>query len=146
MSPSVANPWAKHYQLPWENRANDRNLPLWLRVACLAYARHEANGHANFRRGQLSWILGTPPTGDKPFERVPRQRVIEAINRAIKFEWLDSESCTECLVVPGHAVQGGLGNPDRLCPVHERKRERRRERRHTARLHVVETGCPDDAM
>lgn len=132
---SVPNPWTRHYQIAWEERANDRNLPLWLRVACLAYARHEANGHANFRRGQLSWILGTPPQGDEPFKRVDSSTVGDAIKRAARYGWLSDDSCAECLVVPGHAIEGPQGNPRKPCAVHERKIALKRGR--TTRLRVV---------
>ena len=119
-------PWAKHYQAEWENRAADHTLSLWLRLACIAYARHEANGHANFKRGQLTWILGKPPMGDQPFQRVDRTIMHAAVKTAVKHGWLAEGSCTECLIVPGHAVKGGLGDPNKPCSVHERKRQRRR--------------------
>jgi hypothetical protein len=132
---SRKGPWTKHFQISWEDRAADCALPLWLRVACLAYARHEANGHANFRRGQLSWILGTPPKDGQPFKRPDRTAVRDAIERAIKFEWLTPESCSECLVVPGHSIEGPLGNPNKPCAVHERKYELQRSR--ATQLRVV---------
>jgi hypothetical protein len=96
----TANPWTRHYQAVWENRAADHTLPLWLRLACIAYARHEANGHANFKRGQLSWILGKPPDGNQPFKRVDRWTMQDALALAIRHGWLAEGSCTECLVVP----------------------------------------------
>lgn len=52
MSPAL-NTWAMHYQSVWEERAADPAYPLWCRVAWLAYARHKANGNANFQRGQI---------------------------------------------------------------------------------------------
>ncbi len=127
--------WTKHYQIVWEDRAADCELPLWLRASCLAYARHEANGHANFRRGQLSWILGTPPKDDKPFKRVDSSTIGDAIKRAVRYGWLADESCSECLVVPGHAVEGPTGNPHKPCAVHERKYGRKRNQ--TPKLVVV---------
>lgn len=93
----VHAPWAKHAQIEWENRAADTTLPLWLRVACLAYGRHEANGHANFGRG-----------------------------------WLAMGSCSECLIVPAHAIEGPLGSAEKPCAVHDRKVQQKR-----ARLRVV---------
>jgi hypothetical protein len=132
---SRKGPWTKHFQISWEERAVDCGLPLWLRIACLAYARHEANGHANFRRGQLSWILGTPPADGKPFQRVGSSTVGDAIRRAVRYGWLAEDSCSECLVVPGHSIEGPLGNPDKPCAVHERRYERQRSR--ATRLRVV---------
>lgn len=126
---SVPQPWARHYQLPWENRAAEHNLPLWLRVACLAYGRHEANGHATFQRGALSWILGTPPKDGQPFQRVARQTIQTAIATAVRNGWLAEGSCSECLIVPGHAIAGGLGNEHKVCAVHERKNAAKRASR-----------------
>jgi hypothetical protein len=40
--------WAKHYMYVWEDRSGDPRLPSWLRIVCLAYGMHKANGHANF--------------------------------------------------------------------------------------------------
>jgi hypothetical protein len=125
----VMNPWTKHYQAEWENRAADVGLPLWLRVAALAYGRHEANGHANFRRGELSWILGRPPSAASPsFKRVDRTYLRNAIAVAVRHKWLAEGSCSECLVVPAHAVEGPVGNPDKPCPVHDRKVQRKRRK------------------
>ena len=123
---SVFTPWTRHYQAVWENRAASHNLPMWARVFCLAYGRHQANGHALFGRGELTWILGTPPRDGKPFQRANRQAVHSAIATAVKHGFLDGGSCLECLVVPGHAIQGPQGKADAPCPVHERKyREKR---------------------
>jgi hypothetical protein len=118
---AVFNPWTRHYQSAWENRAANHDLPMWARIISLAYGRHQANGHAVFQRGQLTWILGKPPKGDEPFKRADRQRVYEAIATAVKFGWLAEGSCLECLVVPGHAIEGPQGNAKAPCPVHERK-------------------------
>lgn len=128
----VYNPWAKHYQAQWENRAADAKLPMSLRVVCVAYGRHEANGHANLRRGQLSWIVGTPPTDTQPFRRAARYSVRDAIQAAVRHGWLAEGSCSECLIVPAHAIEGPVGNSDKACPVHARKIEQKR-----AKLRVV---------
>lgn len=122
----VINPYARHYQREWENRAANHGLPLWARIMCLAYGRHKANGHAMFGRGELTWILGTPPCDGKPFEKANRQAVHKAIAAAVKYGFLDKDSGTECLVVPGHAIAGPHGNPNAPCPVHERKYRARR--------------------
>ncbi|AGB23011.1 hypothetical protein Mycsm_02678 [Mycobacterium sp. JS623] len=121
--------WAKHYQREWENRVADTTLPVWLRLACLAYGRHEANGHATFRRGQLSWILGTPPTSGQPFKRLDKYTVRDAIKLAVSHGWLADGSCSECLIVPAHAIEGPQGNPAKPCAVHERKIASKRKSR-----------------
>lgn len=123
---SVFNPWTRHYQAAWEHRAASPNLPMWARIFCLAYGRHHANGHAVFGRGELSMILGMPPQDGKPFRRATRQAVHAAIATAVKYGFLSDGSCPECLVVPGHAINGPHGKADAPCPVHERKyREKR---------------------
>ncbi|MDH6245169.1 hypothetical protein [Mycobacterium sp. OTB74] len=119
------NPWARHYQAAWDNRASDPTFPLWFRMMALAYGRHEANGHANFKRGQLSWILGTPQVPGPGFHRVERSYLQRTLKVVIGNGLLAEGSCTECLIVPGHAVAGGLGDPDAPCPVHIRKRRKK---------------------
>lgn len=118
--------WTRHYQIGWENRAANPDTPLWARVLSLAYGRHAANGHANFQRGQLSWILGTPPKGGQPFKRRDRGSVRDAIAVAVKYGWLAEGSCSECLVVPHHDIAGPHGDESKPCPVHERKRAQKR--------------------
>lgn len=128
--------WTKHYQIEWENRAADPNVPLWARVVALAYGRHEANGHANFRRGQLSWIFGTPAEGGKPFKRRNRDSIRDAINTCVKYGFLAEGSCMECLVVPYHSISGPMGDESKPCLVHERKVSRKRPAQ--PRLRLVE--------
>lgn len=114
----VANPWSRHYQAVWEARAADPQLPLWLRIAALAYGKHRANGHAAFGRGMVALALGTPPKHG-PARPVDAANLRRALSTAIERGWLASGSTTRCLVVPAHAVDGGLGDPADLCPVHE---------------------------
>jgi hypothetical protein len=114
-------PWAKHYQSAWDNRAANTDLPLWMRVASLAYGRHEANGHTNFQRGDLSWILGKPLKSGGDFKRRDRHTIRDAIAVAVKYGLLAEGSCSECLVVSPHTIEGPLGNPHKPCAVHERK-------------------------
>jgi hypothetical protein len=85
--------------------------------------------------GQLSWILGTPPIGDKPFKRLDKTTVRNAIKTAVAHGWLADGSCSECLVVPGHAIAGGMGNEFKPCSVHERKNAQKRSK--LARLTLV---------
>ena len=80
MGITLPRPWAAHAQIEWDRRVADHTLPTWLRVVCLAYGRHEANGHATFGRGQLSWILGRPPNASHQFQRADRWTVRDAIS------------------------------------------------------------------
>lgn len=106
------NPWASHYQHGYMAKALDRRWrsPLWLRVAYLAYARHEANGHANFEPGEIASILGCKDPSN----------LSHAISNAVKLDYLDMESCAACLVVPPYLVFG-LGNPQSPCECHAQK-------------------------
>ena len=110
------NPWAKHRQHVWEERAGDPALPDWVRVAALAYGKHSANGHANFGPGQVALVLGVVDRATG--ELRPNQNVSRAIGTAIRYGWLAQGSKARCLVVPPHAVEGGLGNASAPCPFH----------------------------
>ena len=55
----VSNPWSAHYQGVWMERPQNPVLPLWLRVAALAFGRHRVNGHANFAKGELCKLLAS---------------------------------------------------------------------------------------
>lgn len=116
---STRNPWGRHYQTVWEERAGDPRMPLWFRVIALAYGKHRANGHAMFKAGQVGLVLGRadPVTG----ELVPLDRgnVSRAIRTAVEYGLLDKSSGSRCLVVPGHAIEGGLGSPFEPCPQHD---------------------------
>lgn len=120
------NTWTRHYQIGWERRAANTNAPLWARVASLAYARHEANGHATFQRGELCWILGTPTKAGQPFKRRDSATIRDAIAVAVKYGWLAEPSCNVCLVVPSHDISGPHGDESKPCPVHERKSAQKR--------------------
>jgi hypothetical protein len=119
--------WAKHFQAAWENDAARHDLPVWFRMMALAYGRHAANGHANFRRGDLSKILGEPgPDGE--WIRRDRYTIRDTIKHLVSLGLLAPDSGSECLVVPHHRIQGGKNakyDADRPCPVHARKVLRR---------------------
>ena len=102
---AIQNPWAMHYQAGWRERADDTSLPLWLRVAALAYGRHGRNGHANFGPGEIAAILGTNGT-----------RVSDAIKLAIQHKFLHESSKARCLRPLN--VAGGPGSPYEVCRVH----------------------------
>lgn len=110
------HPWAKHYQHVWLERALDDSLPDWLRVAALAYGKHSANGHANLGPGELARTLAS--VNRETGEIRPNQNVNRAIANAVRHGWLVGGSKSRCLVVPSHAVTGGLGNAYKACLVH----------------------------
>ena len=105
---SVEPPWVKTSQQGWEYRARTLRQPLWLRVACMSYARVGANGHAGFRPGELARILG-----DKH-----RQAIDRAVRTAIEYGWLDETSCSECLIPPGDFVEMSFGSSRKECVIH----------------------------
>lgn len=104
-----------HYQHVWMERALTTEWakgvpkpPLWLRLAWLAYGRHERNGHANFHQGELVQIFG-----------VQAPAVSRAIRDAKRAGFIDPASNVRCLQVSGHAITGGTrGNPKKVCPIH----------------------------
>jgi hypothetical protein len=113
--------WAKHYQSSWQERAANPRLPLWLRVAALAYGNHRANGHAVFRAGEVALAVSTVDTATGEINTPDRRDVHDAVRVAVEYGWLAQGSGTTCLVVPAHAVSGGLGNAEAACPVHEKR-------------------------
>lgn len=117
------NPWAKHYQLEWQNRAGDPRLPLWLRAASLAYGKHRANGHAPFDAGQVALVLSTVDEDTGEIVPAARQDVYRAVRAAVKYGFLLEGSTSRCLRVPTHAVDGGLGRPQEACKVCASRKE-----------------------
>jgi hypothetical protein len=118
---SVQNPYGMHYQSVWEERSANPLLPNWIRVAALAFGCHRANGHANFKPGELGELLGKPAPGGG-WARITPQAVSNAIKLAKNAGWIAEDSTARCLVVPHHAVSGGLGNANEKCPVHAGRR------------------------
>jgi hypothetical protein len=114
---SRPNSWARHYQSVWLERSQDSSLPYWLRVVGLAYGRHNANGHAPFGPGEIGLLLAKPLTKGEA-KPLSDSAVSNAIREAKKKEFIARESMARCLVVPPHAVTGGLGGPWTKCRMH----------------------------
>lgn len=109
-------PWARHYFDSWQRRAGDRRLPHWLQVTAAAYGSHEDNGHARFKRGDLSLILGHV---DETGRVVPYSNLGRAIATAVEYGWLARGSYWGCLIVPAHDIRKGLlDRTPRECPLH----------------------------
>jgi hypothetical protein len=135
----VENPWAKHRQSAWRERAADTRNPDWLRLSSLAYAYHRGNGHACFDPGEIEkmlCILGTA--------------VSRAIREAKERGWIADESNSRCLVVPPDKVGGGGdGHENDRCPVHRRKkrltpsvkREQKSQQALTPSVKTLNTEC-----
>jgi hypothetical protein len=115
--------WARHYQNVWGERAGDASYPMWLRVASAAYGSHRANGHAQYARGALALVLGHVDKTTGEIVPLDRSNLRRAIQTAVEFGWLARQSTARCLVVPAHAIDGGLGgSPHQECPQHSRSR------------------------
>ena len=118
---SLDNPFTMHRQTFWEEQA--ATLPLaWQRLGAIAFATHKRNGHANFKAGKLAMMLGKP--GPDGWESLSSTHLSNLIASAKKAGWLAPESNSRCLVVPHHAIQGGLGHENEKCAVHHGKRRR----------------------
>jgi hypothetical protein len=114
--------WARHYQDIWHERAGDKRLPKWLRVAALAYGSHENNGHARFKRGEVALVLATVNHDTGEVVPLDRRELFRVIHQAVEYEWLVDGSTARCLIVPAHAVKKGpLKGPVKPCPIHVRK-------------------------
>lgn len=115
---SRQNPFALHYQGVWVERSTNPLLPAWLRVAFLAYGKHTKNGHANFSSGELAKLLSKPGPNGEP-KPISDSAVSNAIKRAKEQGYIAEDSMARCLVVPRHAVVGGLGgNESTKCRFH----------------------------
>lgn len=113
--------WARHYQSVWQERAANPDLPAWLRVVSLAYGSHKANGHAQFGAGDLAVALGSVDMETGELVEMPRQNVHRTIQTAVRYGWLAEGSTARCLIVPAHAISGGMGSPSEECPLHSRR-------------------------
>lgn len=106
----AGRPWSAHAQDHWLEFAGNPNFPDYLRVAFVAYGRHAANGHAKLEPNELAHYLV------REGAVLPDRRTIRrAIQKAVDLDLLLPESRVLCLVVSGHHVQGGVGDPARRC-------------------------------
>jgi hypothetical protein len=71
-------------------------------------------------------VLGSVDRRTGEIRPADKANVQRAIRDAIKAGWLAESSSALCLVVPGHAIEGGVGGkPDEPCSRHARKGTRR---------------------
>lgn len=116
------NPFSMHRQSFWEEVSAGVGLPLWQRVAALAFACHRRNGHANFvaKNHELAFLLANPEKHGS--ECVPVDQISRAIARAKKAGWISEQSNSHCLAIPMHAISGGLGREYEKCAIHKGRR------------------------
>jgi hypothetical protein len=108
-------PWLKVYQMPWDSRISDRDLPMWLRIYCIAFARAEPNLHANFQPGELAKMLGQEKSGElRPVHRANLRREIRT---AVQKGYLADGSTARCLLLPASDVGCNLSGKWKPCPI-----------------------------
>lgn len=110
---SLDNPWAKHRQSFWAEHAGNPRLPLWIRVSALAYGTHRRNGHAPFKTGEMAIVLTTVNTLTGEVYTPQPPNISKAIRTAMEYGFLAQGSGLRCLVVPPHAISGGLLGTER---------------------------------
>lgn len=126
--------WSMHFHNEWLERAQDPRLPPWFRVMALAYARHHRNGHARFRPGEMAEMLVTLNPRTKELVPMNKHNVQRAILNAVEFGLIAESSGSLCLVVPAHAVEGGVqGRPEDSCPLEAQHRSAVARRRQASR-------------
>lgn len=114
-------PWTAHYMDVWQSRSGDPRLPMWLRIASLAYGGMERNGHCPLAPGDIEVVLATvdPETG-AVYEPRP-DNVNRAIKTAIEYGFIGEGSHRQCLIVPPYMADGGVrGHAHATCKRHGR--------------------------
>lgn len=116
---SRENPWTKHRQSFWQEKAGSPSLPLWLRVAALAYGVHRRNGHAPFKPGEIALAVSVVDVQTGEVRQPAKAQVSRAIRTAVDYGFLNPESNGRCLVVPPWGISGGMvGRPAERCRWH----------------------------
>lgn len=115
---SNTQPFTMHTRSGWELLSASETNPLWLRVACLAYARCQPNGHTPLPRGALALALSSrdPDTG---LPVIPNRRTVyDVVRGAIDKGWLRPGSSSRCLRVPVTVSYGKGGHRamNMACP------------------------------
>lgn len=130
-------PWSRHYFDGWQTKAGNPQLPHWLRVAASAYGAHDDDGHARFKRGELSTILGHIDPDSGAFVRYGN--LSRAIAEAVEYRWLAPGSYWGCLIVPAHDIRkGDLSRRSGTCPLAAKhETEACKHGIEARRLHVV---------
>jgi hypothetical protein len=104
------NPAGLHLHSYWQDRAGDDKLPIWLRLAAIAYASHHKNGHATFYMSGESTL---PKTLGRD-KRVIQNELKKAIDRG----FLAEQSNINCLVLPDGIFGGAEGHKFADCKLH----------------------------
>ena len=117
---SPENPWARHYQSVWHERTADDRMPLWLRVAFLAFGSHRANGHARFKPGEIAEVFGSVDAETGEIKSKDKHEIQRAIRNAVTRGWLAdrSRACAwSSLRTPSRAASASRTSDARCTPV-----------------------------
>lgn len=116
---SPVKSWTRHYQDVWQERSGNPSLPMWLRVASLAYGCQERNGHCPLAPGDIEVVLSTVDQYGQVIYTPDRSTVNRAIRTAIAYGFIGPGSNRQCLIVPAYMAEGGSrGNPSAQCKRH----------------------------
>jgi hypothetical protein len=91
--------------------------PLAVRILFAALGRHDRNGHARFRPGELARILGSIDVTTGEIWGARSDVVSKALGTAKRLGYISEESTARCLVVPRTAFQKRHGRVED-CQVH----------------------------
>jgi len=110
--------WAAYAQVEMSRWAKDAAVtPLAVRVLFAAMGRHDRNGHARFRSGELADVLGSIDVTTGEVRPARRGAVSDAIKAAKRLGYITDESFARCLVLSRHTFQKSWGSPQ-PCAAH----------------------------
>lgn len=124
-------PFSMHVQSWWREQAKNADHDMWFRIMALALGTHRRNGHAGFGVGEIAREL-----------KVTDRKVSDGIRIAKKHGVIDNNSCSRCLIVPAHGIQGGLGHENDACAWHDGKRTGRRNKPQNRTYQTDHTDTP----
>lgn len=111
--------FSKHDRAAYRDDAANPAYPNPSRVSFLAYGTHRANGHARFEAQEIAKVLGAYDEHGT-FVPATKYAVRRAIDTAIKWGLLAPGSKALCLIVPGHRIEGHIGDPNAPCDRHRK--------------------------
>jgi hypothetical protein len=116
---ATGSEWGAYAQQEMSRWAKDGAVtPLAVRVLFAAMGRHDRNGHARFRSGELADVLGSIDVTTGEVRPARRDSVSDAIKAAKRLGYITDESTVRCLVLSRHVFQKSWGSPA-PCAVHD---------------------------
>jgi hypothetical protein len=115
---ATGSEWGAYAQAEMSRWAKDGAVtPLAVRVLFAAMGRHDRNGHARFRPGELADVLGSIDVMTGEVRTARRDSVSDAVKAAKRLGYIGEESTVRCLVLSRHCFQKSWGSAD-PCEVH----------------------------